>query len=101
MNREKINLQSLRNIKLRTLKAETNKINQILSYISTNSITELNELIYAGAKLVCKKTVKTRMGNATGNADKNNIRKKAKMVKKKKKILEYVVRGWRRQHEEK
>ena len=24
-------------------------------YISTNNITELNELIYAGAKLVCKK----------------------------------------------
>ena len=32
-----------------------NKINQILPYISTNYITELNELIYTGAKLVCKK----------------------------------------------
>ena len=30
---------------------ETNKINQVLTYISTNNITELNELIYAGAKL--------------------------------------------------
>ena len=32
-----------------------NKINQILLYISTNNIIELNELIYAGAKLVCGK----------------------------------------------
>ena len=31
-----------------------NKINQVLPHISTNDITELNELIYAGAKLACK-----------------------------------------------
>ena len=31
-----------------------NKINHILPYIPTNNITELNELIYAGAKLVCE-----------------------------------------------
>ena len=30
-------------------------MNQALTYISTNNITELNELIYAGAKLVCEK----------------------------------------------
>ena len=30
-------------------------MNQVLTYISTNNITELNELIYAGAKLVCEK----------------------------------------------
>ena len=62
--------------------------------MSTNNITELNELIYAGAKLVCgkigipskstKKKVKTRMGNSTGNADKKNLRKQAKMIKQRK-----------------
>ena len=34
---------------------KTEKINQVLTYISTNNITELNEIIYAGAKLVCEK----------------------------------------------
>ena len=52
MNSEKTTLPSLRNIEWRTLKTERNKINQILPYISTNNITELNEQIYAGAKLV-------------------------------------------------
>ena len=33
----------------------TNKINHILPYIPSNNITELIELIYAGAKLVCEK----------------------------------------------
>ena len=52
---EKITLPSFKNIEWRTTKTETNKINQVLTYISTNNITELNELIYAGAKLVCEK----------------------------------------------
>ena len=56
MNIKKTTLPSLRNIEWRTLKKETIKINQILPYISTINITELNELIYAGAKLVCEKT---------------------------------------------
>ena len=55
MSSEKTTLPSLRNIEWRTLKIETNKINQILLYIPTNYITELNELIYAGAKLVFEK----------------------------------------------
>ena len=55
MNSEKTTLPSLRNIERRTLKTEANKINKILPYISTNNITELNDLIYAGAKLVCGK----------------------------------------------
>ena len=55
MKSEKITLPSLRDIEWRTLKIETNKINQTLPYITTNDITELNELIYAGAKLVCEK----------------------------------------------
>ena len=46
MNSEKTTLPSLRNIEWRTLKTETNKINQILPYISTNNITKLNEQIY-------------------------------------------------------
>ena len=48
---EKTTLSSLRNIEWRTVNAEMNKINQVLSYISTNNITELNELIL----LVCEK----------------------------------------------
>ena len=54
MNTEKTILPSLRNIEWKTLKIETNKINHIQPYIPTNNITELNELIYAGAKLVCE-----------------------------------------------
>ena len=50
MNSEKTILPSLRNIELRIVRAETNKVNQVL-----NNITDLNELIYAGAKLVCEK----------------------------------------------
>ena len=55
MNRGKTTLQSLRNIEWRTLETETNRINQMLPYILTNNISELNDLIYAGAKLVCGK----------------------------------------------
>ena len=55
MNSEKTTLPSLRNIEWRTVQTETNKITKILSYILTDDITELNELIYSGAKLVCEK----------------------------------------------
>ena len=34
---------------------EMEKINQVLTYILTKNITELNELISAGAKLICEK----------------------------------------------
>ena len=54
MGSEKTILPSLRNIEWKTLKIETNKINHILPYIPMNNITELNELTYAGAKLVCE-----------------------------------------------
>ena len=54
MSSEKTILPSLRNIEWKTLKIEKNKTNHILPYIPTNNITELNELIYAGAKLVCE-----------------------------------------------
>ena len=55
MNSKKTTLPSLRNIEWRTVKAETNKVNQVLTYISTNNIAELNELINAGEKLVREK----------------------------------------------
>ena len=55
MSSEKNTLTWLRNIEWKTLKIETKKINHILTYIPTNNITELNKLIYAGAKLVCEK----------------------------------------------
>ena len=55
MSREKPILPSLRNLEWKKLKIKTNKINHKRPYIPTNNITELNELIYAGAKLVCKK----------------------------------------------
>ena len=50
-----MNEQKSRNIECRTIKMETEKINQVLTYIPTKNITEFNELIYAGAKLVCEK----------------------------------------------
>ena len=93
MNREKTTLPSLRNTEWRTVKEETNKINQVLPYVSTNYVTELNELIYAVGKLVCEtnldslkkhwEKIKTRMRNLTGNADKN-LRKLVKIIKQKK-----------------
>ena len=55
MNSVKITLSSLRNIEWRTLKTETNRINQMLPCISTNNISELNDLIYVGAKSECEK----------------------------------------------
>ena len=55
MNSEKTTQPSLRNIDWKRVNTETSKINQVLTYISTTNITDLNELINVGAKLVCKK----------------------------------------------
>ena len=41
---------------LRNIDCRTEKNNEVLPYISTKKITEINELIYAGAKLVCEKS---------------------------------------------
>ena len=90
MNSEKTTLPSLRNIGWRTVKTETNKTNQVLPYISTNNITKLNELIYAGAKLVCEQVGIS--SKSTKNKSKpeweirletqiKNLRKQAKMMK--------------------
>ena len=78
MNGDKTTLPSLRNIEWKTVETETEKMNQELNYISTNNITELDELIYVGTKRIrekigipsksTKKKIKTRMGNSTGNA---------------------------------
>ena len=37
------------------VKIQNEKISELLTYIITNNITELNKLIYAGVKLVCEK----------------------------------------------
>ena len=56
MNEKMTTLPSLRNIKWRTVETETEKIKSSSNiYINKKKITELNELIYAGAKLVCEK----------------------------------------------
>ena len=46
---------SLRNQDWRTVKSETENVNDLLTNIPTNDVTELHDLIYAGAKLVCEK----------------------------------------------
>ena len=55
MNEEKTTLPSERNIEWRTVTMKTEKIYQVLTYISANNINELNELIYVKAKSVCEK----------------------------------------------
>ena len=55
MKSDKTTLPSLRNIEWRTVKIDTNRINQILPYISTNNINELTDLSYAEAKLFWEK----------------------------------------------
>ena len=89
MNIEKITLPS-RNNEWRIGKAETNKVNQVLTYISTNNITELYELIYAGAKLVCEKlAIPSKITKEKSKPEWEfwlksqikNLRKQAKMIK--------------------
>ena len=86
INGGKNTLPSLRNIKWTTVKTETSKIDQALTYISTNNIAELNELIYARAKLVCEKTgilskSTKKNQNQEGNFDRNSDKKSTKTGK--------------------
>ena len=90
MNIEKTTIPSFRNIERRTVKTEMNKINQVLHYISMNNITELNELIYAGRKLVCEKIgipskrtkEKSKLGREIRQETQiKNLRKQTKMIK--------------------
>ena len=94
LNSENTTLPSLRNIEWWIVKAETNKVNQVLTYIPTNNITELNELIYAGAKLVCEnigipsKNMKEKSKSGWEfrlETQIENLRKQMKVIKQKKK----------------
>ena len=69
-------------------------MNQVLTYIPTNNITNLNELIYAGAKLVCENigipSKNTKVKSKPGwefrlETQIENLRKQLKVVKQKKK----------------
>ena len=55
MSEKKTASSYLRNPDSKTVKAETEKINDLLTNISSNNITELNDQIYTGTKLVCGK----------------------------------------------
>ena len=84
MSEKKTTLLSPRNQNWRTVKSKTEKVIDLLTNISTNKITELNDFINAGPKLVCEKswflwrpqTVKTRMGNQIRIADKKTTTSK-------------------------
>ena len=91
MSSEKTILPSLRNIEWKTLKIETEKINHILPYILIY-LTELNELIYAGVKLVCEKIwIPAKSTKKQSNPGweirletqiKKNLQKQARMIRK-------------------
>ena len=55
MSEKKTTLSSFRNLDWKTVKAETEKKNELLINITTNHITELKNLIDTGAKLICGK----------------------------------------------
>ena len=55
MNKQNITLPSLRNTEWRTVNMKTESINQVPTYTPIKNITESNEVIYAGAKVVCGK----------------------------------------------
>ena len=104
---ENTTLPSLRNTKLRTVKAESNKVNQVLTYISTNNMTELNELIYAGGgNLVCEKICITSKNTNEKSKPEWEFRLETQIKKstktgqneKKGKALDYVGTKRKRQH---
>ena len=66
ISKKKTKLPFPRNRDWKTVKMETEKINGLLTYISTNNLTELNELIYAGEKFVCEK-IGVRLKNTHRN----------------------------------
>ena len=55
MMKQKTTLPSLRNQDWKEFKLVIEKVNKELQLILTDNISELNELIYTGAKLVCHK----------------------------------------------
>ena len=84
MSSEKTILQSLRDIEWKTLKIETNKINHIQPYIPTDNINGAKWTNLGRYKISLwenwdplkkqEETVKTGMGNSTGNANKKNMK---------------------------
>ena len=83
MNSEKTTLPSLRNIEWRTVKMETNKINQVWPYVSTwynqikwTNLCQSKISLWKNCSLLKKheEKIKTRMGNLTGNADKKSTK---------------------------
>ena len=48
-------MPSLRNQDWRIFKPEIEKVNDLLTNIPTNDFTELNDLLYVEAKLICEK----------------------------------------------
>ena len=55
MSETKTRLPLLRNQGWKTVQVETKKLNNLITHISTSKIMKLNELIYAGVKLVSDK----------------------------------------------
>ena len=55
MTKNKTKLPSLRNQDWKKVKVGSNKVNKLIPNTSTSNITELNELIYAGAMFICDK----------------------------------------------
>ena len=58
MSEKKTTFPFLKNQDWRTVKSETEKVNDLLTNIPTNDITDLNDLIYARAKLICEKLLR-------------------------------------------
>ena len=66
MTVKKTTLSSLRNQEKKKACKETVKVNKLLPNIPTGNVTELNNVIYRGVKLVCDK-----IGIAQGNLNRN------------------------------
>ena len=64
MTKNKTTLPSLRTQDWKTVNVEMEKINELLTYILMNNIRELNEMNYARAKLVGRKTKLTLMNSS-------------------------------------
>ena len=73
-----------------------NKINKVIPYKSTNTLTELNQLLYAGVKLVCEKigihSKNTKKKSKPGceirlEIQIKNLRKQVKMIKQMERCL--------------
>ena len=81
----------------RTVKSETDKVNDLLTNIPTSYITELNDLIYAGAKLVCEK-----MGVLLKTTDRKSkpgwelrLESQIKRLRLQARIRKWNIRNWK------